>query len=161
MQKRIIDDHSSSYQRRRSCRSHAPEWFVGHPEVGFSYRSAFPLSAGVYYLVFPTSDNPTLCSLAVIATFWRVSRNAASSSGIALKVPMTQSISESRIVARLSVMITESINQPQPLALSLSILTSEGDLRPNGRPGQPRQAVAFEVRKFESGNRTKTTSPRR
>ena len=36
---------------------------------------------------------------------------------------MTRSISELRIVARLSVMITESINKPQPLALSLSILT--------------------------------------
>jgi len=38
--------------------------------------------------------------------------------------PMTRSISESWMVARLSVMITESIKSPDPLALALPVCTT-------------------------------------
>src|ERR1035438_10918017 len=49
----------------------------------------------------------------------RVVRRAASSSLSSEKAPRTRSISEYWMVARLSVMITESINKPDPFALSL------------------------------------------
>src|SRR6266849_853548 len=84
------------------------------------------------------------------------------------------------MVARLSVMITESINRPDPFALSLSTLTITLPGCParsmllviiativSGRSAPSRSAWTtsagrrLDVLKFESGNRTRTTSPRR
>jgi hypothetical protein len=53
-----------------------------------------------------------------------VARKAASSSPSSEKAPRTRSISEYCMVARLSVMITGSIDKPDPLALSLSTRTT-------------------------------------
>ena len=53
----------------------------------------------------------------------KVARNAASSSVVPGKVPITRSISEECTVARLSVMITESVNSPDRLPLSLEANT--------------------------------------
>src|ERR1035437_2167494 len=91
-----------------------------------------------------------------------------------------RSISECLRVARLSVMITGSINKPDPFALSLSTRTTSLLACPAramllaiiatmvwGKPA-PRLSARttsarrrFDVRKFESGNKTKMTSPRR
>src|ERR1019366_1386562 len=101
----------------------------------------------------------------------RVVRNAASSSRASGRVPITRSISEWRTVARLSVMITESINSPDPSPPSLATRTTT-------RLGCPARAMllviiativwgnpesswsawttsagrSFDVRRFESGN---------
>jgi hypothetical protein len=77
-------------------------------------------------------------------------------------------------------MITESINKPDPFALSLSARTTTllacparamllviiattvwGKPAPNWSAWTTSAGRRFEVRKFESGNKTKTTSPRR
>src|SRR5665647_2291219 len=96
------------------------------------------------------------------------------------KAPRIRSISEYWMVARSSVMITESINRPDPFALSLSTRTTTLLACPAramllaivatmvwGRPAPSWSAWTtsagrrFDVRKFESGNKTKMTSPRR
>ncbi len=83
------------------------------------------------------------------------------------------------MVARLSVMITESINRPDPIALSLPVLTITllgyparamllviiativcGRSAPSRSAWTTSAGRRLDVSKFESGNRTKTTSPR-
>src|ERR1035438_1122610 len=67
------------------------------------------------------------CQELVLARFHynaRVVRRAASSSLSSEKAPRIRSISEYWMVARLSVMITESINKPDPFAISLSTRTT-------------------------------------
>src|ERR1019366_2166386 len=75
------------------------------------------------------------CRELVLARFdynARVVRKAASSSLSSEKAPRIRSISEYWMVARLPVMITESINKPDPFALSLSARTTTCSGVPHG-----------------------------
>ena len=123
------------------------------------------------------------CRELVLARFdynARVVRKAASSSLSSEKAPRIRSISEYWMVARLPVMITESINKPDPFALSLSTRTTTllgcparamllviiatmvwGKPAPGWSAWTTSAGRRFDVRKFESGNKTKMTSSRR
>ena len=110
----------------------------------------------------------------------RVVRKAASNSPCSEKAPRIRSISEYWMIARLSVVITESINKPDAFALSLSTRTTTllgcparamllviiatmvwGKPAPSWSAWTTSAGRRFDVRKFESGNKTKRTSPHR
>ena len=76
---------------------------------------------------------------------------------------MTESISEKWTVARLPVMITESIKRPEARSLPLPTLTITLRGRCACSPSAWTTSAGrrFDVRRFESGKRTKTTSLRR